>query len=177
MLVSGSLWLSDKSEEEVAKVWDTSKLDEAIGLFPKECVYMRWKYEDAATSAHRRLLKWYHDKGLKVMGATAASAGDSPFMPRRNTRSEYVKGFSQLVADNQLEGILATAGTTVHRIWKRSGEVLSHKVSSVGTHRHGISEHSSRYMHSANMVSFRRITGWTFWMNWKRRSFSSMVRW
>ena len=46
------LVLSDKSEEEVAKVWDTSKLDEAIGLFPKECVYMRWKYEAATTSAH-----------------------------------------------------------------------------------------------------------------------------
>ena len=76
------------------KVWNTDKLDEAIGLFPKECVYMRWKYEDATTPAHRRLLEWYHDKGLKVMGATAASAGDSPFMPRRNTRSEYVKGFS-----------------------------------------------------------------------------------
>ena len=43
------------------------------------------------------------------MGATAASAGDSPFMPRRDTRSGYVKGFSQLVADNHLEGILATA--------------------------------------------------------------------
>ena len=103
------LALSDKSEEEVVKVWNTDKLDEAISLFPKECVYMRWKYEDATTPAHRRLLEWYHDKGLKVMGATAASAGDSPFMPRRNTRSEYVKGFSQLVADNQLEGILATA--------------------------------------------------------------------
>lgn len=103
------LVLSDKSEEEVAKVWNTDKLDEAIGLFPKECVYMRWKYEDATTPAHQRLLKWYHDKGLKVMGATAASAGDSPFMPRRNTRSEYVKGFNRLVADNQLEGILATA--------------------------------------------------------------------
>ena len=89
------LALSDKSEEEVVKVWNTDKLDEAIGLFPKECVYMRWKYEDATTPAHRRLLEWYHDKGLKVMGATAASAGDSPFMPRRNTRSEYVKGFSQ----------------------------------------------------------------------------------
>ncbi|WP_293667498.1 beta-N-acetylhexosaminidase [uncultured Parabacteroides sp.] len=103
------LALSDKSEEEVAKVWNTDKLDQAIDLFPKECVYMRWKYEDATTPAHRRLLKWYHDKGLKVMGATAASAGDSPFLPRRNTRTEYVKGFSQLVADNHLEGILATA--------------------------------------------------------------------
>lgn len=107
-----SIWelvLSNKSEEEVAKVWNTDKLDKAINLFPKECVYMRWKYEDATAPAHQRLLKWYHDKGLKVMGATAASAGDLPFLPRQNTRSEYVKGFSQLVADNQLEGILATA--------------------------------------------------------------------
>ena len=103
------LVLSDKSEEEVAKIWNTGKLDEAIDQFPKECVYMRWKYEDATTPAHRLLLQWYHDKGLKVMGATAASAGDSPFMPRRDTRSGYVKGFSQLVADNHLEGILATA--------------------------------------------------------------------
>lgn len=106
------LWelaLSDKPEEEVAKEWNADKLDAAIELFPKECVYMRWKYEDATTPAHRRLLKWYHDKGLKVMGATAASAGDSPFLPRRDTRSEYVKGFSGLVAEHQLEGILATA--------------------------------------------------------------------
>lgn len=100
---------SDKTEEEVAKEWNTEKLDEAIDLFPKECVYMRWKYEDATSPAHRRLLAWYHDKGLKVMGATAASAGDSPFMPRNNTRSDYIRGFSRLVAENQLEGILATA--------------------------------------------------------------------
>lgn len=103
------LILSDKTEEEVAKEWNSDKLDKAIDLFPKECVYMRWKYEDATTPAHRKLLKWYSDKGLKVMGATAASAGDSPFMPRNNTRSGYVKGFSQLVAENHLEGILATA--------------------------------------------------------------------
>ena len=106
------LWqliLSDKSEEEVAREWDTRKLDEAINLFPKECVYMRWLYEDATHPAHKRLLKWYEEKGLKVMGATAASAGDSPFLPRRNTRSAYIKGFSELVAENHLEGILATA--------------------------------------------------------------------
>ena len=106
------LWelvLSDKSEEEVVKAWNTDKLDAAIDLFPKECIYMRWLYGDATQPAHQRLLKWYHDKGLKVMAATAASAGDSPFLPRQNTRSTYVKGFSQLVAENQLEGILATA--------------------------------------------------------------------
>lgn len=103
------LVLSDKTDAEVAKEWNTEKLDKAIDLFPKECVYMRWKYEDATSPAHQRLLKWYSDKGLKVMGATAASAGDSPFLPRKNTRSEYIRGFSRLVAENHLEGILATA--------------------------------------------------------------------
>ena len=103
------LVLSDKKEEEVAQIWNTSKLDAAIDLFPKECIYMRWKYEDATTSAHQRLLKWYHNKGLKVMGATAASSGDSPFLPRRESRIDYIKGFSKLVAENNLEGILATA--------------------------------------------------------------------
>jgi hypothetical protein len=103
------LALSDKTDAEVAKEWNTEKLDKAIDLFPKECVYMRWKYEDATSPAHQRLLKWYSDKGLKVMGATAASAGDSPFLPRKNTRSEYIRGFSRLVAENHLEGILATA--------------------------------------------------------------------
>lgn len=108
----GGIWelaLSEKTEEEVAKEWNIDKLDKAIDLFPKECVYMRWKYEDATSPAHQKLLKWYSDKGLKVMGATAASAGDSPFLPRRDTRSEYIRGFSRLVAENHLEGILATA--------------------------------------------------------------------
>lgn len=104
-----SLVLSDKSEEEVNREWNSEKLDEAIGLFPKECVYMRWKYEDATTPAHRRLLEWYHNKELKVMGATAASAGDSPFMPRKNSRADYIRGFSLLAAENRLEGIFATA--------------------------------------------------------------------
>ncbi len=103
------LILGNKSEEEVAGLWNTENLDKAIDLFPKSCVYMRWKYEDAGSPAHKRLLKWYSEKGLKVMGATAASAGDSPFLPRKNTRSGYVKGFSELVAANGLEGILATA--------------------------------------------------------------------
>lgn len=100
---------SDMSEEEVNRVWNTEKLDKAIDLFPKECIYMRWKYEDPQTPANRKIVAWYHDKGLRVMGATAASAGDSPFMPRENTRAYHVKGFNQLIAANRLEGILATA--------------------------------------------------------------------
>lgn len=108
----GGLWttiLSDISEEELTNTWNTEKLDAAIGMFPKECVYMRWNYEDATKPAHKRILKWYHDKGLKVMGATAASSGNSTFLPREDTKAGYIKGFSQLVAENQLEGIFATA--------------------------------------------------------------------
>lgn len=106
------LWmtiLGNETEEELSKKWNTEKLDKAIDLFPKECVYMRWNYGDATKPAHQRILKWYGDKGLKVMGATAASAGDSPFLPRENTKAGYIQGFSRLVAENHLEGILATA--------------------------------------------------------------------
>lgn len=106
------LWpqiLGDETESELDKSWNTEKLDQAIELFPKECIYMRWNYGDATKPAHKRLLKWYKEKGLPVMAATAASAGDSPFMPREYTKANYIKGFSQLVVENDLQGILATA--------------------------------------------------------------------
>lgn len=97
------------SGNDANSTFNTEKLDAAIELFPKECVYMRWNYGDATTPEHIELLEWYHNKGLKVMAATGASIGSSTFMPRNNSRAEYIKGFSQLVADNDLEGILATA--------------------------------------------------------------------
>lgn len=106
------LWttiLSDKTEEELDKVWNTEKLDRAIGLFPKNCIYMRWNYGDPTKPAHKRLLSWYQEKGLPVMAATAASSGDSPFMPREHTKSGYIKSFCQLTAENKLQGVLATA--------------------------------------------------------------------
>ena len=126
------LWetvLSDDAGEKLDKEWNTKKLDEAIDLFPKECVYMRWNYEDATKPAHIRLLNWYHEKGLKVMGATAASAGDSPFLPRDNSKASNIQGFSKLVAENKLEGILSTTWDdgsphweTVWRGWIAQGE-------------------------------------------------------
>lgn len=99
----------DWSGEELEKKWNPEKLDKAIDLFPKECVYMRWNYGDATKPAHIKLLNWYRDKGLKVMGATAAAAGDSPFLPRDESKIGCIRGFSKLVAENKLEGILATA--------------------------------------------------------------------
>lgn len=106
------LWgviLGDTSGEELDKAWKTEKLDQAIDLFPKECIYMRWNYGDATKPAHKKILEWYHNKGLKVMAATAASDGASVILPRNNSKAGDIKGFSTLVADYQLEGILATA--------------------------------------------------------------------
>lgn len=108
----GGVWdlvNSNETAREIEAKWNDKKLEEGISLFPKECVYMRWNYKDATRPGHQRILQWYHDKGLKVMGATAASFGSSPFMPRENSLASYIRGFSQLVARNQLEGILATA--------------------------------------------------------------------
>lgn len=106
------LWttiLSDMSGEELDKSWNTEKLDQAIELFPKDCIYMRWNYGDATKPAHMKLLNWYKEKGLQVMAATAASSGDSPFLPRNNTKAGFIQGFSRLVVENHLAGILATA--------------------------------------------------------------------
>lgn len=95
------------SEEEAKKLWNTEKLDKAIELFPKDCVYMRWNYGDPTTPAHKRLMSWYAKKNLNVMAATAA--GDAEIiMPRENSRANYTRLFSQMVAKNQLEGILVT---------------------------------------------------------------------
>lgn len=108
----GGVWdlvNSNGTADEIAAKWNSGRLDEGIRLFPKECVYMRWNYRDATQPGHQRILQWYRDKGLKVMGATAAASGSSPFMPRENSMAGYIKGFSELVAENQLEGILATA--------------------------------------------------------------------
>lgn len=107
-----NLWttiLSNKTEEELDKVWNTDKLDRALDLFPKDCIYMRWNYGDPTQPAHKRLLNWYKEKGLPVMAATAASSGDSPFMPREQTKSGYIRSFCQLTSENQLKGVLATA--------------------------------------------------------------------
>lgn len=100
---------SNITDEEVGKQWNTEKLDKAVEMFPKDCIYMRWQYEDPTGTAHRLLLDWYQKKGLKVMAATAATTGGSCFMPRNNSRAQFIKDFSILVEKNQLCGILATA--------------------------------------------------------------------
>lgn len=97
------------SNEEVDARWDTEKLDASINLFPTDCIYMRWLYGDPNTYAHLKMLDWYKNKGLRVMAATAAADGGSPYMPRRSSKIHDIQSFCQLAVDNNLnEGIMAT---------------------------------------------------------------------
>lgn len=97
------------SDSEVDANWNTDRLDEAIGMFPKDCVYMRWHYDDPTIYPHLKVLDWYKNKGLRVMAATAAADGGSPYMPRHGSKAGEISSFCQLAVDNNLnEGILAT---------------------------------------------------------------------
>ncbi|MDR3229663.1 MAG: beta-N-acetylhexosaminidase [Puniceicoccales bacterium] len=96
-------------QSEVEKKWNTKKLDRSIELFPKNCVYMRWNYDASATNiGHKKVLNWYKEKGLRVMAATSASTNADIYLPRENSRAKYIRDFTQLVAENNLVGILTT---------------------------------------------------------------------
>ena len=108
----GDLWWvihRGLTNEEVDAAWRTDKLDQAVEMFPKDCIYMRWHYDDPTIYPHLKVLEWYKDKGLKVMAATAAADGGSPYMPRHGSKINDIRSFCKLAVDNNLnEGILAT---------------------------------------------------------------------
>lgn len=111
-LKHGGVWnitTQKLTDEEVDEKWKLNTLDESVNLFPHSCIYMRWNYGDPSNYGHRKVLQWYKDSGLSVMAATGASCGDSPFLPRNDSRSHYIKAFCELTAKNSLQGILATA--------------------------------------------------------------------
>lgn len=99
----------DLTDAEVDRYWNTAKLDEAVSMFPTDCVYMRWLYDNPDYYAHRKALDWYAHNDLKVMGATAASDGGSPFMPRHGSKTTHIRNFCNLTVEYGLEGIFATA--------------------------------------------------------------------
>lgn len=97
------------SDEETRRMMDFKVVDEVIDLFPKECVYMRWMYGDATVLGNTMVLDWYAKSGLKVMAATAASEGTCVMIQRPDGRLAYIKGFSEITAERNFEGIFATA--------------------------------------------------------------------
>lgn len=79
---------------------------------------MRWHYDDPTKLSHRMLLKWYHRNGLNVMGATAAATGETPFMPRNDSRAQYIKDFCELVSKMNLMVLFQQLGMMALHIGK-----------------------------------------------------------
>jgi hexosaminidase len=103
-------WDDKISVEGVNKTWQQNahKLEENIGLFPKECVYMRWNYDSPDIPGNRKAIDWYKSHHLKVMAATAAQTM-WPMMPREKSNFQPIKDFSKITAESKMDGILCTA--------------------------------------------------------------------
>lgn len=97
-------------EEQVDEAWKTKTkiLDDIIQLFPKECIYMRWNYDNPGLKGNVNAIDWYKRHGLKVMAATAAQC-TAPMFPRNNGRVEFIKEYNEIAVEKKLEGILCTA--------------------------------------------------------------------
>ncbi len=91
--------------QRVEKEWNVEAIENQISLFPPECIYMRWKYNDILAPGHIRMLDWYRDHNLPVMAASSPTLAEC-YMPRQNSHIEAMRDFSRLVAERGLEGII-----------------------------------------------------------------------
>jgi hypothetical protein len=87
------------SPEEVQKRWKEKEhvLNENINLFPKNCVYMRWNYDNPTLLGNIKALEWYRSNNLAVMAATSGQQ-IWPMLPRANSNFEPIKDFSRITA-------------------------------------------------------------------------------
>ncbi|MCW3118407.1 MAG: glycoside hydrolase [Chitinophagaceae bacterium] len=100
---------SSIKEPQVKELWEKNQgfLNEKIPIFPKNCVYMRWNYDDAKLPGNRNALDWYKKNGLHAMAATAAQTM-WPMLPRNRSNFQAIKDFCQLTSEKKLDGILCT---------------------------------------------------------------------
>jgi len=97
------------SSAQTDSIWKANepRLTANIGLFPKNCIYMRWNYWDATIPGNRKAIDWYKKNGLTVMAATAAQTS-WPMMPREHSNINAIKSFCKVASEQQMDGILCT---------------------------------------------------------------------
>jgi hypothetical protein len=109
--------------EQVKERWKKNQafLDEKLPIFPTNCVYMRWNYDDATLPGNQLALDWYKKNKLHAMAATAAQTM-WPMLPRNRSNFQPIKDFCRLTAEKKLDGILCTVwdDCSVHleTIWR-----------------------------------------------------------
>ena len=96
-------------EQHVRDLWKANKpiLDKNISLFPKNCVYMRWNYDNPKLTGNQFAIDWYKENNLKVMAATAAQCGWL-MLPENTSNFQPIKDFCKLTSDKRMSGILCT---------------------------------------------------------------------
>jgi hypothetical protein len=94
---------------EVEKRWKENEalLNENISLFPKNCVYMRWSYDNPTLPGNMKALEWFRKNNLSAMAATSGQQ-IWPMLPRANSNFQPVKDFARITAKDKLDGILLT---------------------------------------------------------------------
>jgi hypothetical protein len=113
-----STWSDEVTSAVAEKAWKegTSKLDNLLTDFPKNCVYMRWNYSMARQPGNILALDWYKSHGLKAMVATAANTeGGMLFQEDERDKGMAssgiitIRSFIQLAAEKNITGMLCTA--------------------------------------------------------------------
>jgi hexosaminidase len=96
-------------KEEVQKRWKEKEqiLNENVHLFPKNCVYMRWNYDNPDLPGNLEAIKWYKSHNLAVMAATSGQQIWA-MLPRANSNFQPVKDFTRITSEEKLNGILLT---------------------------------------------------------------------
>lgn len=107
--VYGSMYNRRLTEAQVDSIWtaNESKLDEYVGMFPKNCVYMRWNYNMPESPGNIRAMKWFADNGLKVMGATAGQTRWN-LLPQDQSNTANIRDFALISIRNKADGLLLT---------------------------------------------------------------------
>jgi hexosaminidase len=96
-------------DEKVEQIWKEKGplLNANLALFPKNCIYMRWNYEEPGILGNRKAIQWYKKHHLKAMAATAGQTM-WPMLPRMESNFEAIKVFSKITSEEKLSGILCT---------------------------------------------------------------------
>ena len=100
---------SEMSVEEVDEIWaeNENNLLKFINKFPKNAIYMRWNYQKSETYGNQKVMEWYTNNDLKVMGATAGQTRWT-LMPQNQSNIPQIKSFALSSIEKKLDGLLLT---------------------------------------------------------------------
>ncbi|MDY7394236.1 glycoside hydrolase family 20 zincin-like fold domain-containing protein [Aureibaculum sp. 2210JD6-5] len=97
------------NQQEVDSIWakNEHKLSQFLPLFPKNCIYMRWNYNNSEALGNAKAMEWFRNHGMEVMGATSGQTR-WVLMPQEESNMDNIKSFALSSINNDLNGLLLT---------------------------------------------------------------------